>query len=252
MPYRCVATSVAGFVQQLATCYLPHGYWFYVQGRIPPDKDPVAVDAKLVAKYGISLSRSARARRKRVGIANVHYLRWGESFVLLATHGHHPFFDAEGANLRDARRVPIKLAGYSISVRRGGYRRRTDPRLPAVRDDRWRVSVRIGQPEYRRLKAHFQDRSLRSSAEALGAELYRLPYEPYAPVRQQVLNLVRLINRRRKTAGLSLVRPKALRFRRRIVSVFGPGGPTGGTAVPVSVDADATLVGLWDEMLGET
>ncbi len=32
MEYRCVAGSVAGFVQQLASCYLPHGYWFYVSG----------------------------------------------------------------------------------------------------------------------------------------------------------------------------------------------------------------------------
>ena len=36
MEYRCVATSVAGFVQQLVSCYLPHGYWFYVSGIIPP------------------------------------------------------------------------------------------------------------------------------------------------------------------------------------------------------------------------
>ncbi len=33
MEYRCVATSVAGFVQQLVSCYLPHGYWFYVSGK---------------------------------------------------------------------------------------------------------------------------------------------------------------------------------------------------------------------------
>ena len=34
MEYRCVATSVAGFIQQLVSCYLPHGYWFYVSGFI--------------------------------------------------------------------------------------------------------------------------------------------------------------------------------------------------------------------------
>ena len=93
MEYRCVATSVAGFVQQLSSCYLPHGYWFYVSGEIPEHKDPRGVDAKLVTKYGISISRQSRARRKRVGLANVHYLRYERTFVLLATHGHHPFFD---------------------------------------------------------------------------------------------------------------------------------------------------------------
>ena len=65
MQYRAVATSVEGFVQQIACCYLRHGYWFYVTGRIPAGKDPLAVDEKLIAKYGIAVSESTRARRKQ-------------------------------------------------------------------------------------------------------------------------------------------------------------------------------------------
>jgi hypothetical protein len=38
--YRCEATSVAGFVQQLAVAYVRNGYWFYVQGTIPKRKSP--------------------------------------------------------------------------------------------------------------------------------------------------------------------------------------------------------------------
>jgi hypothetical protein len=71
MEYRCVTTSMAGFVQQLVSCYLPHGYWFYVSGIIPPGKDPESIDEKLLAKYGIGVSRTSRARRRSVGIANV-------------------------------------------------------------------------------------------------------------------------------------------------------------------------------------
>ena len=121
MEYRCIATSVTGFVQQLVSCYLPHGYWFYVSGIIPPGKDPEAVDEKLLVKYGIGMSRSSRARRKAVGIANVHYLRYQRRFFLLATHGFHPFYDNEIKNIRDARRIPIKFEGDSISVGKGGY-----------------------------------------------------------------------------------------------------------------------------------
>jgi len=40
MQYRCVATSLAGFLQQLTVSYLSHGYWFYVTGCIPDGKDP--------------------------------------------------------------------------------------------------------------------------------------------------------------------------------------------------------------------
>ena len=44
MEYRCVASTVDGFLQQLAVAYITHGYWFYVVGEIPEGKDPVTVD----------------------------------------------------------------------------------------------------------------------------------------------------------------------------------------------------------------
>ena len=43
------------------------------------------------------------------------------------------------------------------------------------------------------LKTYFRENACRRSAESLGRELYNLPFEPYAPVRQQLLNLLRLI-----------------------------------------------------------
>ena len=130
MEYRCVATSVAGFVQQLVSCYLPHGYWFYVSGIIPPGKDPESVDEKLLARYGIGVSRTSRARRKAVGVANVHYLRCERRFLLLATHGFHPFYDDEAQSIRDVRRIPIRFEGYSISVAKGGIYRRKRKAVP--------------------------------------------------------------------------------------------------------------------------
>ena len=54
--YRCEATTVGGFVQQLAVQYVTHGYWFYVLGRIPAGKDPSSVDAKLVDRYRMACS----------------------------------------------------------------------------------------------------------------------------------------------------------------------------------------------------
>ena len=221
MEYRCVATSVAGFVQQLVSCYLPHGYWFYVSGSVPAGKDPARVDEKLMWKYGIGLSRTSRARRKAVGIANVHYLRYERRFVLLATHGFHPFYDDEEQNIRDARRISIKFEGYSISVAQGGFLRKPKGGGPAVRDPKWRVRVRIGAEVYKGLKAYFEDIALYRSVSQLARELSDLPFEPYAPVRQQLLNLIRYINRRRQTASLEPVGFSALRYRRRIVRPFG-------------------------------
>jgi len=221
MEYRCVATSVAGFVQQLVSCYLPHGYWFYVSGIIPPGKAPATVDEKLIGKYGIGLSRTSRARRKAMGIANVHYLRYQRRFLLLATHGFHPFYDDEAQNLRDVRRVPIRFEGYSICVAKGGFLRKQGKDGPAIRDQKWRVRVQIEAELYKGLKAYFEDIALYRTTHQLAAELAELPFEPYAPVRQQLLNLIRYVNQRRKTASLEPVGFSALRYRRRIVRPFG-------------------------------
>src|SRR6266849_4698714 len=81
MLYRCEAQTVPGFIQQLAVSYIGHGYWFYVAGNIPDDKDPPMVDAKLISKYGINLSRAARSRRKAAGLANIQYIRFRHFFV---------------------------------------------------------------------------------------------------------------------------------------------------------------------------
>jgi hypothetical protein len=222
MKYRCATASVPGFVQQLASCYLPHGYWFYVSGCIPEHKAWPNVDEKLLAKYGISLSRQSRARRKQVGIANVHYLRYQRYFILLATHGHHPFYDDEGDNIRDARKVPIKFAGYSIGVKRGNYKKKPTPNSPAIPDNKYRVRVRVSEESYRDLLAYFLDIAQRHTAAQIADDLYHVPYEPYAPVRQQLLSILRLINQSRKAAGLEALGHEVLRYRRRIVRPFEP------------------------------
>ena len=234
MQYRCAATSVVGFVQQLVSCYLPHGYWFYVSGVIPPGKDPESVDEKLIAKYGIGMSRTSRARRKAVGIANVHYLRYERRFLLLATHGFHPFYDDEARSIRDARRVPIKFEGYSISVAKGGFKRKQNGHDAPVRDDRWRVRVQIERELYKGLKAYLLDIAPHRSAASLAAEFRDLPFEPYAPVRQQLLNLLRYTNRRRQAAGLQPLGSAVLRFRRRIVRPFEVIEPAETVPVPLA------------------
>jgi len=228
MKYHCEATSVEGFIQQLACNYLPHGYWFYVTGFIPADKDPHSIDQKLIEKYGIGVSRTTRARRKQAGNANLHYLRFERFFLLLATHGQHRFFDEEGAAIRDVRRIPIRFAGYSLTVKKGQYLKRLHPvDLPAT-DGKYRIRVRIAMNEFTELKAYFRERAFHNSEAQLAAELYQLPFEPYAPIRQQLLNLVRIVNRDRKQAGQEEIPYSAIRMRRRIVKPFA--------VLPISVE----------------
>ena len=112
------ASTLEGFVQALAVDLIARGHWFYVQGTVPEGKDPRAIDSKLVARYGADLSRFERCRRKRAGLASVRYLRYGRTFVLVATMGEHRFFEEE-AGIRDVRKAPIKLRRVRGFLSRG-------------------------------------------------------------------------------------------------------------------------------------
>ncbi len=214
MAYRAEATSVEGFVQQIACCYLRHGYWFYVAGNVPAGKDAQAIDEKLIAKYGIGISEATRARRKKLGQANLQYLRFERFFVLLATQGHHQFFEEERDAIRDFRKVPLKFAGYSISYRRGGRTRGGEL------DPRWHSHVAIEREQYLELRALLVELAKHRSAEKVALAIYQLPIEPYAPVRRQLLVILREVNRARRAAGFVKIPTEVLVLRRRVVRPF--------------------------------
>ena len=216
MKYLCETSSLEGFVQQIACNYLPHGYWFYVTGQVPEGKTARLVDEKLVAKYGIDVSRATRSRRKLAGNANLHYIRHERLFVLLATHGKHPFFDEEQACIRDIREIPIQYGGYSISYRRGGRLRDGRP------DPKWHSHVEIARGPHKDLEAYYVDMAKHRNAEWMAREFYQFPFEPYAPIRRQLLKLLRKVNRVRKRAGRTLLPPDILAMRRRVVKPFKP------------------------------
>ena len=214
MPYRAVTTSVEGFVQQIACCYLRHGYWFYVKGHVPRDKSAASIDQKLVEKYGINVSESTRSRRKKAGRSNLQYIRHERTFVLLATKGEHRFFEEEANLIRDIRRVPIRYAGYSISYKPGGRKK------DGSNDDKWHAHVEIDRDQYLDLRAWFSERALRDSTDQLTKAFYKLPISPYAPVRRQMLLMLREVNRVRKVAGRKQLPSEILPLRRRVVRPF--------------------------------
>lgn len=206
MGYRYIAGSLPGFIQQLAVGYLARGYLFYVVGKIPADKDPTKTDQKLLERYGIRQSKHQRYRRKRAGMANVQYLRWGRVFVLLATHGRHSFFQEEEKSIKDFRETPLKVGGYSVGYRKG--------------QGKWHASVRIELNRYRELKAYFLGIAVHRSVESLVREFEALGLELYAPVRGQLFCILRAVNRARKAAGFEAVPAPAGWGRRRPVGPF--------------------------------
>ncbi len=208
------ATTLGGFVQQIAVSYIANGYFFYATGRVPERKDPRLLDRKFAETYGLDISKWARSRRKRAGQANVRYIRFERFFVLLATAGEHEFFANEGKLIRDVRRVPLKFGGYSLS-HRGGH-----------------AHVRIEQETYRMVKSHLVDLAVRRSVESLEAEFRGLPFEPYRPVVRQVLNILRAVNRARKAAGYQPVPAASLRMFREIYRPFAPANSMRAAGLP--------------------
>lgn len=204
MRYRCEATSLEGFVQQLAVCYVGRSYWYYVTGRVPPDKDARVIDAKLVEKYEIGVPKWTRSRRMQKGKAGMQYIRFTDFFVLLATAGKHSFFAEEGKNIRDARLVPIVYGGYSVSFRGG------------------RVHVRIADRAFAELRAYFLDIAVHRSVGELVHEFYTAPFEPYGPVKSQMFSLLGVVNTARAQARLKPVPKAAVWLKRRYFRPFDP------------------------------
>jgi len=175
---------------------------------LPSNKSAAKTDSKILAAYDIAISKWTRARRKRAGQANVLYLRHGRFYVIMATHGVHPFFSAEAQRLRDVRKTPILFENYSIGCRRergGGA---------------YHASVRINRDHLRELKAKFIHCSTRAGVPELFRAFQTLPFEPYAPVRNQLRCLLRAVNRCRAVAGMERVPNHALRLSRSPVLPF--------------------------------
>jgi len=221
--YRYIATTREGFVQQLAVAYVRHGYFFFVTGRVPDGKDPCRTDDKLMSRYGIRGTKDSRYKRKRRGLANLQYIRFGRDWVMLATKGEHDWFQQERGNIRDVRRVPLVACGYSITLALGGNKLNRD-KTPGVigpeRDGKNRVRIQISKAAFRDLKAEFLTHARIRSIDWYRMRFYHAGYEPYAPVRKQLLNLLRMVNQERAAAGLEKIKPDCIRYQRKIVKPF--------------------------------
>jgi hypothetical protein len=57
---RSSATTLEGFVQQLAVAIFRHHYFWYVTGIIPEQKDPRVIDGKIIRTYGINVTKFVR------------------------------------------------------------------------------------------------------------------------------------------------------------------------------------------------
>lgn len=198
-------TNIHMFVQRIADNVVKYGYRKYVTGTIPEGRDPLEVDAKILAKYGINVSRWSRYRRKEKGQASIHYARHQEFFVMFApAQGEHRWYDLEqwqseaqlrehGSKIRDIASKPLARGGYTISLKHSTGTGRVHP------------VVRIHPNEYRALKAYYLHLARHRSPEKLVEEFARFPFEPWAGVKLQRWNILQAVNKVRRRAGFKEV-----------------------------------------------
>lgn len=128
----------------------------------------------------------------------------------LASRGEHDFLSRETV-VEDIRRRPIQCFGYSVGCYRDRMRR-------------WHPSVRIERALFHQMKTELKAAALKEEVESLRGRFRHLVFEPYAPVRRQVLALLGAVNTARRSAGLETVPLEALRLRRSTVAPFGRAG----------------------------
>ena len=220
--YKCVATSFRAWVQQVAVSYVKRGYHQYVSMWIPEDIDAVAVDEKLIAKYNINISDSARLWRRKNNLVKVQYIRHGRFCVLLLSGGEktvvmkpelldkviskygentypggwkirddgHVAIDitvGEGAALKHFYKEPLCYGGYEVK-----FRNKTG-------------SVRIDGRYYKALQARFMHLARRADPIHIKQGFNELKLQPFGPIKSQIWKLIDQINEYRKKERLVTV-----------------------------------------------
>lgn len=99
--------------------------------------------------------------------------------------------------------------------------RRLRPLPPPGRSHTRRYAhVRIDGPTYKALLAHFESIACHRSPENLARELATIPFARYAPIRRQLLMLVRKVNQARQRMGYQALPHSVPRLRRMPVKVY--------------------------------
>ncbi len=165
--------------------YLRYGYFRYAVREIPAGKDLAKIDKKILENYQVTYRRIVRARRKKRGLANVVYIRFGQTFILMATSGEHTAFERIAA--RDFREVPFHFSGYSIGVKNKKPHIMIEPKR-FQRIHRRALKIALHNPG--RVTAYLHNMS---------------PFR-FAGVNDQRWKLFREVNKRRKIAQLPRIK----------------------------------------------
>lgn len=182
---RIYEVKTLGELLWKTSMYIRYGYVRYVLRTIPSGKDPEQIATKLILHYDITYNRDIRKQRRKKGQANVVLLCLGHQFLLLATNGEQPEF--EKIDSLEFSVNPLQFSGYSIGVKQGKpYIQMTSRRFRGIKKTLSWMAVH----DHNRVTRYMKEIS---------------PFS-FKGVSDQRWKLIKLVNQKRKKAGLSRIR----------------------------------------------
>lgn len=183
---RTYEVSTLGQFLWKTALYMRFGYVRYALRIIPAGKDSNAIASKLILHYDISYNRDIRKQRRKQGRANMVLLCFNQSVLLLAEEkGEHPEFDKiDSLNFSEQ---PLQFSGYSIGIKqRKPYIQMTNRRYRAIKKQLTWMALY----ECDRVTRYVKEIS---------------PFS-FQGVSDQRWKLINEVNRKRKRAGLPLIK----------------------------------------------
>lgn len=176
--------SLSLFLAKIAL-YVRYGYTRYAIRQIPEGKDLIATDFKIVRAYEITFSRPKRSKRKKQGLANVMYLRYKNTFILLATEGEHETFN--NIDSIDLKQHPIIFSGYTVFIKNH------------------KPCVQISKRRFKVVKKITIEMTLHNHGKVTRWLRSITPFNRFKGINQQRWKLYKQVNKKRKAAGLTKI-----------------------------------------------
>ena len=164
--------------------YMRYGYVRYAVRKIPLTKNVNQVDKKIITAYSVTFHRTIRANRRKKGLANVVYIRFYHTFILLATSGTHEAFDKIVS--RNFHTTPLHFRAYSLGIKQG------------------KPHLIITPKRYKAIRKELQNIALHNQSKVT-AYFQRISPFRFAGINQQKWKLFVEVNKRRKIAGLARI-----------------------------------------------
>ncbi len=231
--YCCVATSSRAWAQQIAVNYIKRSYHRFVMVPLPKHKAPAVIDRKIITKYNIDITDSARLWRKREGYARYQYIRRdrigmiligdptgpknrGKLSILMSQEKYKKLITEYGENLYCSTPETDSNGNVVIDFEKeeGGYYiinegTEEEAKIPRIKhlyqypichegyEIRYRNgigSVRIDDQSYEALRRRLLGAADQRDLKAINEIFNRLRLQPFAPVKSQLWKLVDELN----------------------------------------------------------